>query len=81
MCNTKRSIPAYQNIFQRPFDFWPPKFVMVNISAKFDEDAHNDLVSIVLSRSKVDAQTDTRNHSSTAIYIYICNKLNGNNNA
>ena len=45
--------------------------VTVNMSAKFDEEALNGLVSIVFTRSKRDGQTQTLtegwNHSSVTI--------------
>ena len=49
---------------------------MVNMSAKFDEDAHNSLVSIAFKRSKHDAQTDDEMDRTTKslLLVYPLNK-------
>ena len=44
--------------------------MMVNMSAKFDEEAQNGLVSILFTTSKCDGQnahSDGQNHSSVTI--------------
>ena len=44
--------------------------IMINMSAKFSEDEHNSLVSIVFTRSKLDAHTHMHwltNHSSITV--------------
>ena len=40
--------------------------IIVNMSAKFDEEAHNSLVSITFTRS-THGRAHTRNHSSVTI--------------
>ena len=55
--NAKRGIPAHPSFVNDThrdlyLELWPPKsigFTMVNISAKFDEEIHNGLVSIVFT--------------------------------
>ena len=49
-----------------------PPLVMVNISVKFDEDAHKGLVSIVFTRSRCVTRgyIDWRTHETTAALLY-----------
>ena len=55
--------------------------VIVNMSAKFDEDVHNSLVAIVFTRIRHDALTDARTDGTTAALLYpLCNALRGDNN-
>ena len=42
--------------------------IMVNKSVKFDEEAHNSLVSIVFKMSKCD--THGQRHGTTAVLLY-----------
>ena len=55
--------------------------IMVNMSANFDEEEHNGLVSIVFTRS-TDGRTDAHTHGTTATLLYpLRNALRGDNNA
>ena len=76
-------------------DLWPPSskinrvhpLVIVNMSAKFDEEACNGSVSIVFTRSKSDGHTHGHTHThartdkTTAALLYpLPNALRGDNN-
>ena len=66
----------------RVIPIYPPKYflcggynkvhplAMVNMSAKFDEEAHNGLVPIMFIRSKRDACTHGRTDRNTAALVY-----------
>ena len=81
--NAKRSIPAHPTLFNDAHcDLHP--LTMVNMSAKFDEEAHNGSVSIAFTRSKRDGHTHGHAHTRTEpqpnYYIPLRNALRRDNN-
>ena len=71
-------------------DLWPltskinsiHPFIMVNMSAKFDEESHKGLVSIMYTMSKRNRHTHGRTERTTAALLYLLrNALRGDNKA
>ena len=55
--------------------------VIVNMSAKFDEDVHNSLVAIPFTRIRRDTLTDAQTDGTTAALLYpLRNALHGDKN-
>ena len=44
--------------------------IKINMSAKFNEDAHKDIVSIAFTRSSLGTQTHWLKHGTTAVLLY-----------